>query len=132
MDNAHALHPNYADRSDNNHPVLLNHGPVIKSNANQRYSTTGISRSVYKVICAESGLASQDFVMRSDLGCGSTIGPIAAAKLGIPTIDIGAPTLAMHSIRETTGADDPFFIYQSAQHFLDRQDNPVLDIKRQG
>lgn len=128
MDNAHALHPNYTDKSDESHPVLLNHGPVIKTNANQRYATNSLSRSIYKMITAEVGLTTQDFVMRSDLGCGSTIGPLLAAELGILTIDIGVPTLAMHSIRETTGADDSFSLYKSVQHFLNRKTNPVNDI----
>jgi len=128
MDNGHGLHPNYPDKSDKNHPVLLNHGPVIKINANQRYATNSLSRSIYKMITAESAVPTQDFIMRSDLGCGSTIGPLIAAELGVLSIDIGVPTLGMHSIRETTGADDPFSLYNSIQHFLNRKTNPVDDI----
>jgi len=128
MDNAHALHPNYADKSDSTHPVLLNHGPVIKTNANQRYATNSLSRSLYMMIAREAGVDTQDFVMRSDLGCGSTIGPLLAAELGLLTIDIGAPTLAMHSFRETTGASDPAALYTTILHFLNRSTTPMESI----
>ncbi len=126
MDNAHGVHPNFSDKSEPEHLPLLNHGPVIKSNANQNYATTCISAALYKTIAAEVGVATQDFVMRNDMGCGSTIGPHIAAGLGIPAVDIGAPTLAMHSIREMTGSHDPFLLYQTIGHFLTREALPSI------
>lgn len=127
LDNAHALHPNSTERSDENHKVLLNNGPVIKTNANMRYATNSISRSIYENIASEVGVVPQDFVMRSDMGCGSTVGPLVASELGVLTIDIGTPTLAMHSVRETTGADDPFATFSTIQQFLNRRANPHCD-----
>ena len=121
MDNAHGVHPNFSDKSDSEHMPLLNHGPVLKTNANQSYATTSISGAIYKTIAAEAGVTTQDFVMRSDMACGSTIGPHTAATLGIPTVDIGAPTLAMHSIREMTGSHDPFLLSRTINRFLTRE-----------
>lgn len=118
MDNAHASHPNHPDKMDKAHPIRLNHGPVIKINANQRYVTNSISAAIFKHLCREAGLTPQEFVMRSDMPCGSTIGPITAARLGVRAIDIGAPSLAMHSIREHTGSLDPFLLYSSIRQFL--------------
>ncbi len=127
MDNAHAVHPNFSDKSEPEHMPLLNHGPVIKTNASQHYATTSLSAAVYKTIAAESEVATQDFVMRSDMGCGSTIGPHTAAIMGIPTVDIGAPTLAMHSIREMTGSRDPFLLYRTIKQFLGRERLPRIE-----
>ena len=118
MDNAHAAHPNFMDKMDPTHEIHLNKGPVIKLNANQRYATNSLSAAIYKHICKEANITPQEFVMRSDMPCGSTIGPITAARLGVKTIDIGAPSLAMHSIRELTGSCDPFLLYRSLGHFL--------------
>ena len=126
MDNAHGIHPNFSDKSDPEHSPLLNHGPVIKTNANQSYASTSISRAIYKTIAREAGVSTQDFVMRSDMACGSTIGPHTAAVLGIPTVDIGAPTLAMHSIREMTGSRDPFLLYKTIDRFLSRERHPHI------
>lgn len=127
MDNAHGVHPNFSDKSEPEHMPLLNHGPVIKTNASQHYATTSLSAAVYKTIAAEAGVATQDFVMRSDMSCGSTIGPHTAAILGIPTVDIGAPTLAMHSIREMTGSRDPFLLYRTINQFLSRERLPQIE-----
>lgn len=124
MDNAHGVHPNFSDKSDPEHLPRFNHGPVIKTNANQNYATTGISAAIYKTIAAEAGVTTQDFVMRSDMACGSTIGPWTAATSGITTVDIGAPTLAMHSIREMTGSHAPFLLYRTIHHFLTREQLP--------
>jgi aspartyl aminopeptidase len=118
MDNAHAAHPNFMDKMDPAHEIHLNKGPVIKLNANQRYATNSLSAATYKRICKEADITPQEFVMRSDMPCGSTIGPITAARLGVKTIDIGAPSLAMHSIRELTGSCDPFLLYRTIIHFL--------------
>lgn len=118
MDNSHATHPNYKEKSDPAHEIILNKGPVIKTNASQRYATNCISSAVYKHICKQIELCPQEFVMRSDMVCGSTIGPITAARLGIKTVDVGAPTLAMHSIREHTGTHDPVLLYKTIVNFL--------------
>ena len=118
MDNAHASHPNFMEKMDPGHEIHLNKGPVIKINANQRYATTSLSAATYKEVCRAIDIIPQEFVMRSDMPCGSTIGPITAARLGVKTIDIGAPSLAMHSIRELTGSSDPFLLYRSIGHFL--------------
>lgn len=126
MDNAHAVHPNFSDKSDPEHQPQLNNGPVIKTNANHNYTTSSISKAIFRLIAAEAGVATQDFVMRSDLGCGSTIGPHISAQLGIPAVDIGAPTLAMHSIRELTGSSDPFQLYRTTHHFLTRRQLPSI------
>ncbi len=118
MDNAHAAHPNFMDKMEPGHEIHLNKGPVIKINANQRYATSSLSAAIYKEICRAVDISPQEFVMRSDMPCGSTIGPITAARLGVKTIDIGAPSLAMHSIRELTGSSDPFLLYQTVGRFL--------------
>lgn len=118
LDNAHANHPNFTEKSDKYHPIQLNRGPVIKVNANQRYATNSRSSAFYKLLAQEVEVTPQEFVMRNDMPCGSTIGPMTAAKLGVETIDVGAPTLAMHSIREITGQADPYLLYKVASHFL--------------
>ena len=105
-DNAHGVHPNFASKHDENHGPKLNAGPVIKLNANQRYATNAVTSALIKQLAQQQGVPVQSFVVRSDMGCGSTIGPITAAQLGIKTIDLGLPTFAMHSIRETAGCAD--------------------------
>lgn len=118
MDNAHAVHPNFKDKSDTGHEIILNGGPVIKINANQRYATNSRSASLFRLIAAEAEIPVQDFVMRTDMPCGSTIGPMTAARLGVETIDVGAPTLSMHSIRELTGSKDPYLLYRAICRFF--------------
>ena len=105
-DNAHGIHPNYADKHDANHGPLLNKGPVIKVNASQRYATSSETSGLFRMLSALEDVPLQSCVVRSDMGCGSTIGPITAGVTGIRTIDIGVPTLGMHSIRELAGASD--------------------------
>ncbi len=129
MDNAHAAHPNFMDKIDPGHEIHLNKGPVIKINANQRYATSSISSAIYKDICRSVDITPQEFVMRSDLPCGSTIGPITAARLGVKTIDIGAPSLAMHSIRELTGSSDPYLLYRTINQFLQSDAHQKLSRK---
>lgn len=109
-DNAHAAHPNFSDKHEPNHKPRMNEGVVIKVNSNQRYASnvTSISRFVH----AAGDSKVQKYVTRSDMGCGSTIGPITATRLGIETIDVGLPTLAMHSIRELSGSDDAYELYE--------------------
>lgn len=118
IDNAHALHPNYRDTAEPQHEIVLNRGPVIKINANQRYATNSVSSAIFKLCAKEANIPVQEFAMRSDMACGSTIGPLTAARLGVRTVDIGAPTLAMHSIRELTGRRDPYLLYRSVLQFL--------------
>ncbi len=105
-DNAHGIHPNFADKHDANHGPLLNSGPVIKINANQRYATNSETSAVFRDIANQVDVPVQAFVVRSDMACGSTIGPITASELGVKTIDIGVPQFAMHSIREMAGTQD--------------------------
>ncbi|GAB6096054.1 M18 family aminopeptidase [Desulfatiferula olefinivorans] len=110
-DNAHGVHPGFADRYDPRHSPLLNRGPVIKFNAGQRYATDSRTAAAFRYLCALDQVPCQEFVVRSDMPCGSTIGPITAGGIGIRTVDAGIPMLAMHSIRETAGADDAHLFY---------------------
>jgi len=112
IDNAHGVHPNYASKHDEGHRPLLNEGPVVKVNANHRYATTAITQSVIEQAAERADVPLQYFSSRADLGCGSTIGPITAGRLGIDTIDLGCPQLAMHSARETCGTKDPELMLQ--------------------
>ncbi|HEY4122185.1 MAG TPA: M18 family aminopeptidase, partial [Byssovorax sp.] len=105
-DMAHAVHPNYDGQHEPNHTPMLNRGLVIKSNVNQSYATEGSTAAEIELACKEAGFAPQRFVVRTDLPCGSTIGPITAAELGVRTVDVGSPMLSMHSCREMAGAVD--------------------------
>jgi aspartyl aminopeptidase len=105
-DMAHAVHPNYADRHEPRHRPRLGQGPVLKTNHNMRYATTAASAAVVRTLARAAGIELQDFVTRSDLGCGSTIGPTTAAGLGIGVVDVGAPMLSMHSARECAATAD--------------------------
>jgi aspartyl aminopeptidase len=116
-DNAHGVHPNYSDRHDDNHGPILNGGPVIKMNANQRYASNSETAGLYKMISAQEGVPAQTFVVRSDMGCGSTIGPITAGTIGVPTLDIGVPTFAMHSVRELAGSEDAHSLYRVLRRY---------------
>ena len=105
-DMAHAWNPNFPSAYEPGHRVLVNAGPVIKHNCNQRYSTGADTAALFMAICEQAGIPCQQYAHRTDLGCGSTIGPIVAARLGIPSVDVGAPMWAMHSIRESAGVID--------------------------
>jgi aspartyl aminopeptidase len=105
-DMAHAWHPNFPAAYEPGHHVRVNGGPVIKHNANQRYSTTAASAARFIGFCAQAGVPCQQYAHRTDLGCGSTIGPIIAARLGVASVDVGSPLWAMHSIRESAGTFD--------------------------
>ncbi|MBE9568884.1 MAG: M18 family aminopeptidase [Proteobacteria bacterium] len=111
-DNAHGVHPNFADKHDANHGPLINSGPVIKVNANQRYASNSETGALFKHLCDLADVPVQSFVVRSDMACGSTIGPITASELGVKTVDVGVPTFAMHSIRELAGRWDAFYLYR--------------------
>jgi len=120
-DNAHAVHPNYLDKHDENHGPLLNKGPVIKLNANQRYATNSETSATFRQIALQEEVEVQAFVVRSDMGCGSTIGPITAAEVGVRTVDIGVPQFAMHSIREMAGVADAHALYRILKRFYVKQ-----------
>ncbi|MCC6556051.1 MAG: M18 family aminopeptidase [Polyangiaceae bacterium] len=105
-DMAHAVHPNYSDQHEPRHAPHINRGLVVKSNSNQSYATDGATAAAFEALCDGVGYAPQRFVVRSDLPCGSTIGPITAAELGVATVDVGAPMLSMHSCREMAGTLD--------------------------
>ena len=105
-DMAHAVHPNYADRHESGHKPAMHAGLVIKHNANQRYATSSVTASLFREVGALRGIPSQEFVVRNDAGCGSTIGPALSANTGMRTVDVGVAQLAMHSIREMCGTDD--------------------------
>jgi aspartyl aminopeptidase len=105
-DMAHATHPNYADRHEPQHTIAMNGGPVLKINTNLRYATDSVGAAAFRAAGQQAGVPVQEFVTRSDLPCGSTVGPMTAASAGATTVDFGAPTLSMHSIRELAGATD--------------------------
>ena len=105
-DMAHATHPNYPERHEPSHPIFVNAGPVLKVQPNLRYATDGRTAAAFELACRQAGVGLQRYEHRADLPCGSTIGPMTAARTGIPTVDVGAPQLAMHSARELMGAAD--------------------------
>ena len=105
-DMAHATHPNYPERHEPGHLIAVNGGPVIKVHPNLRYATDGRTAAAFALACQQAGVPLQRYEHRADLPCGSTIGPMTSARTGIPTVDVGAPQLAMHSAREFMGADD--------------------------
>ena len=105
-DMAHAYHPNFPAAYEPGHRVLVNAGPVIKSNANQRYTTDADSAARFMELCRRAEVPVQQYAHRSDLGCGSTIGPLVAARLGVASVDVGSPLWAMHSLRESAGVLD--------------------------
>ncbi|XP_074652205.1 aspartyl aminopeptidase-like [Tubulanus polymorphus] len=113
-DQAHAVHPNYSSKHEDNHKPALHKGIVVKINANQRYATTSITSAILRQIAKIVNVPLQDFVVKNDSPCGSTIGPIMSARLGMATVDVGGPQLSMHSIREMCCTSS---IHQSIQLF---------------
>ena len=117
-DMAHAFHPNFSGSYEPCHHVQVNQGPVIKTNANQRYATDAKTAARFIQLCEQAGVPYQQYAHRTDLGCGSTIGPIIASKLGVASIDVGAPMWAMHSIRESAGVLDHHYMISVLNTFL--------------
>jgi len=128
LDNAHALHPAHAERYDANHTCLLNQGPVLKLNAAMRYASDAVSTALFRQLCQEASVPMQTFVMKSDMPCGSTIGPGISAATGIKTVDVGAPTMAMHAIRELTGNTDPHSLFKVLKHWFTSGAEPLLSL----
>ncbi|MET7286674.1 M18 family aminopeptidase [Streptomyces sp. NPDC005573] len=118
-DTGHAVHPNYAERHDPTHHPRINGGPILKVNVNNRYATDGSGRAVFAAACERAGVPFQTFVSHNSMPCGTTIGPITAARHGIKTVDIGVAILSMHSVRELCGADDPFLLANALMGFLE-------------
>jgi len=117
-DMAHATHPNYADRHEPQHPIAVNAGPVLKINNRLRYATDARGSAAFALACEQADVPVQQFVVRSDIPCGSTVGPITAALTGATTVDFGAATLSMHSARELCGALDPALYAAALSAFL--------------
>jgi aspartyl aminopeptidase len=117
VDNAHAYHPNFPGKQDDNDPPTLGNGIAVKYNANQRYTTNTMSGSWFQALCKQNNIPLQNFTARSDMPCGSTIGPTLSARLGLSALDIGIPTWAMHSIRETAGSRDIHSLYRLWSRF---------------
>ncbi|GLJ23635.1 hypothetical protein SUGI_0447640 [Cryptomeria japonica] len=128
-DMAHCLHPNYMDKHEENHQPKMHNGLVIKSNANQRYATNAVTSFIFREIGKKHKIPVQDFVVRNDMGCGSTIGPILASGVGIRTVDVGAPQLSMHSIREMCGVDDVIYSYEHLKAYFEEFTNLDSQIK---
>ncbi|OPF82076.1 M18 family aminopeptidase [Streptomyces antioxidans] len=117
-DTGHAVHPNYAERHEPGHHPRPNGGPILKVNVNQRYATDGAGRAVFAAACERAGVPWQSFVSHNSMPCGTTIGPITAARHGIATVDIGIAILSMHSARELCGAQDPRLLAMALHAFL--------------
>lgn len=129
-DMAHAVHPNYAAVHEEKHRPAMHGGIVIKINANQRYATSSVTGFQMRTMAEEMGVPTQPFVVRQDMGCGSTIGPIVATRLGIRTVDVGLPQLSMHSIREMCGTDD---VHHGLKFFTEVWSRyPALDARCEG
>ncbi|MDQ7089991.1 MAG: M18 family aminopeptidase [Methylococcales bacterium] len=118
VDMAHAYQPNFSAAYEPNHKVMVNQGPVIKVNANHRYTSESISEAIFINHCQQAGVPYQFYSHRSDIPCGSTLGPMSSANLGVRSVDVGNPMWAMHSIRESAGVEDHLFMIKVLQNFF--------------
>lgn len=118
-DMAHAVHPNYADKHEARHRPVIGRGPVIKTNVERSYASDGATAARFAALCAAAGVEPQHFASRNDMPCGSTIGPITAARVGIPAVDVGNPMLSMHSCREMAGTADVAPMIEVLRRFLE-------------
>ena len=116
-DAGHSVHPNYPQLHDPDHRPTINAGPLLKVNANQRYTTEGPSAARWLRVCRAAGVPTQPFVSNNAVPCGSTIGPLTATRLGIESVDVGVPLLSMHSARELCGTQDPLWLTQALTAF---------------
>lgn len=126
-DNAHAVHPNHPEYADPNHRPVMNGGVVIKFNANQRYTTDGVSAALFRRACQKAGVPTQTFCNRADLPGGSTLGNISSSHVSIPTVDVGLPQLAMHSCYETAGVRDAQYLAQALAQLFSMSLTPRED-----
>ena len=117
-DAAHSVHPNFPDKHDPTHHPIIGRGPVTKINGNQRYASDATTVALWEGACQRAGVPVQRFVGNNDVPCGSTIGPISATRLGIPTVDVGVPMLSMHSVREMVGERDQLWLGQALEAYL--------------
>jgi len=122
-DMAHSVHPNYPEKHQVDHKVKMNQGIVVKTNAQQRYTSDSASATILRALALKVDIPIQEFISRNDVPCGSTIGPMSSAVTGIKTVDIGAPQLAMHSCREMCGVLDGYYYNQLFQSFYNEFDN---------
>jgi aspartyl aminopeptidase len=118
-DNAHAVHPNHPEFSDPLNCTYMNEGIVVKFNANQKYTTDGVSEAVFHHICEKAGVPVQHYANRSDMAGGGTLGNISGSHVSIPTVDIGLAQLAMHSAYETAGARDTALLIRAAKAYYE-------------
>lgn len=124
VDGAHGCHPNYTDKHENAHRPALHEGPVIKYNSNIRYATNGLTAAIVKHLAKQVNVPVQEFVVRNDSPCGSTIGPILSTLSGIKTADIGNPMISMHSVREMCGTLDIYYMTKLLESFFVNYKNP--------
>lgn len=116
-DSGHAVHPNYPGHHDPVVRPLPNRGPLLKLNASQRYASDAVGSAIWQAACDRAGVPTQPFVSNNSMPCGSTIGPITATRLGITTVDVGAPILSMHSAREMCGVEDPYHLARAVEAY---------------